>query len=376
MIFLISIFKFLLRVAMQRCNEFPSSGYASSTSYATLKIEHKTHPMFSPQALQAETTRLHRDLQHVGFNEGYCKIFAPLTLEINRLKKAKNAVILAHSYMTPDILYGVADFQGDSYQLSKKAQETKADVIVFAGVRFMAETAKILNPTREVLLPSIHAGCSLADSITAADIRQLKKKYPGVPVVSYVNTSAEVKAESDACCTSANALQVIEAFPQDKIIFLPDEFMAKNIQKMTKKKLISWKGRCIVHEDFKPKKVSQFKHKYPGLKVLAHTECSPQVVKASDFSGGTGDMIRFVRETKAPAYMMVTECGFSDRMRVEFPKKEFLGMCGLCPYMKQNTLSLILQVLKNPRQNQKIEIEEKLRKKAERALLKMFELTN
>lgn len=331
--------------------------------------------MFTATQLAAETERLHAQLGNVGYGEGMCRFFAPLTLEINHLKNEQHAVILAHSYQTPDIMYGVADFVGDSYQLSKKAQETSADTIIFSGVRFMAETAKILNPKKKVLLPAVKAGCSLADSITAEDVRKLRAEHPGVPVVTYVNTTAEVKAESDACCTSANALKIIEAFPGDELIFLPDELMAKNLQKLTKKKLITWKGRCIVHEDFKAEKIERFRKKYPGLQVVSHTECSPTVVDVSDFTGGTGDMIRYVNEHDAPAYMMVTECGFSDRMRVEFPDKEFLGMCGLCPYMKMNTLPLILQTLKNPQPEQYIEVPEEIRVKAQKALLTMFELT-
>ncbi len=332
-------------------------------------------PMITSELIQLETERLYSKLQHVGFGKELCKMFAPMTLEIARLKKEKNAVILAHTYQTPDLLYGIADFQGDSYQLSKKAQETTADLIIFCGVRFMAETAKILNPSKTVLLPAAGAGCSLAESITAADVRALKAQYPGVPVVTYVNTSAEVKAESDACCTSANALQVIEAFPNDTILFLPDKFMAQNLQKRTTKKLIPWEGTCIVHEDFKANKVQNFKNKYPGLQVLAHTECPPDVIEAADFSGGTGDMIKFVKNTNAPSYMLVTECGFSDYMRVQFPDKDFMGMCGLCPFMKQNTLALVLQALKNPQPNQIIEIPENIRVNAEQALLKMFELS-
>lgn len=330
---------------------------------------------FTEAQLNSETERLYQNLQNVGFGEALCKMFAPLTLEINKLKREQNAVILAHSYQTPDIMYGVGDFIGDSYQLSKKAQETTADKIVFCGVRFMAETAKILNPGKTVLLPAATAGCSLADSITAADVRALRAKHPGVPVVTYVNTSAEVKAESDVCCTSANALRIIESFGSEEVIFLPDELMAKNLQKMTGKKLITWKGRCIVHEDFKADKIKWFRSKHPGLKVLVHTECDSQVADAADYVGGTEGMIKEVRATDAPAYMLVTECGMNDRMRVEFPQKEFLGMCGLCPYMKQNTLALILSALKNPGSRQIIEIDEDVRVKAERALLKMFELT-
>lgn len=331
--------------------------------------------MFTEEQIQQETGRLHEKLQHVGFGRALCQMFAPLTLEINALKKEKNAVILAHSYQTPDIIYGISDFQGDSYQLSKNAQETDAEVIVFCGVRFMAETAKILNPGKTVLLPSPAAGCSLAEAITAEDVRKLKAQYPGVPVVTYVNTSAEVKAEADACCTSANALKIVEAFPNESIIFIPDKFMAKNLQKLTTKKLISWDGSCIVHEEFKASKIQQFKQKYPGLKVLAHTECAPEVVEASDFAGGTNDMMKYVENTEAPSYMLVTECGLNDRMRAEFPQKEFMGMCGLCPYMKQNTLGLILQALKNPKPEQIVEMSEDVRRGAERSLLKMFEIT-
>jgi quinolinate synthase len=330
---------------------------------------------FTDTETAAEANRLFDKLKRVGFEMKMCKAVAPLTLSIGELKKQRDAVILAHSYQTPDIIYGVADFTGDSYQLSKKAQEVSAGTIVFCGVRFMAETAKILNPSKTVFLPDESAGCSLAEAITAEDVRKLKKKFPGRPVVCYVNTSAEVKAESDVCCTSANALKIVNALPDREIIFLPDELMAQNLQQMTKKKLISWHGRCIVHEDFKAEKVERFRAKYPGLKILAHTECDSGVVNASDFSGGTGDMIRYVQETEAPAYMLITECGLTERMLVEFPEKEFLGMCGLCPYMKQITLPKILRTLKDRPKDQIIEIPENIRRRAEKALLKMFELT-
>ena len=329
---------------------------------------------FSPQQVAAESERLYSRLQHVGFGEALCTMFAPLTLEINTLKQQKNAVILAHSYQTPDIMYGIGDVIGDSYQLSKKAQETHADIIVFCGVRFMAETAKILNPHKTVLLPASTAGCSLADSITGEDVRRIKAEHPGVPVVSYVNTSADVKAESDVCCTSSNALRIVESLAGNEVIFLPDELMGKNLQKLTSKKLITWKGHCIVHEDFKAEKIMRFRKKHEGLKVLAHTECTPDVVEASDFAGGTEGMIRYIEATEASAYMLVTECGLNDRMKAEFPEKEFIGMCGLCPYMKQNTLALVLQALKNPKPEQVIEIDTTVCRRAEKSLLKMFEL--
>jgi quinolinate synthase len=330
---------------------------------------------FSEGHLKVETARLYGKLELAGFDEKQCAMIAPLTLEINELKERQNAVILAHSYQTPDIIYGVADFTGDSYQLSRKAQETDAKKIIFSGVRFMAETAKILNPEKTVLMPSLDAGCSLAESITADDVRKLKKRHPGVPVVTYVNTSAEVKAESDVCCTSANALKIIEAMKSDEIIFLPDELMLKNMQALTKKKLIGWHGRCVVHEDFKAGKIKAFREKFPGLKVLAHTECEPSVIEASDFAGGTEGMIRYAEKTRAPAFMMITECGLADRMRVELPGKKFIGMCGICPYMKKNNLPLILKTLKNPDPEQEIVIDEDVRKKAEKALLEMFRLS-
>jgi quinolinate synthase len=332
--------------------------------------------MFSEEEIFSETERLHEKLANAGFNSGYCRIIAPLTLEINRLKKDKNAVILAHSYQTPDIIYGVADFMGDSFELSKKAKDSDAGLIIFCGVRFMAETAKILSKDKTIVLPSADAGCSLADSITANDVRAMKANHPGRPVVTYINTSSGVKAESDVICTSANALKIIESLPEDEIIFLPDELMAKNLRNLTKKKIIGWKGRCIVHEDFKPQKIKLFKDKFPGLKVLAHTECDPDVVKASDFTGGTGGMIKYIKDTDASSYMLVTECGLNDRMRVEFPDKQFIGMCGLCPFMKQTTLPVILQTLKNPSHGQIIEVPEEIRARAEKSLNKMFELTN
>ncbi len=326
--------------------------------------------------LQKEAERLFQKLQHVPYTLEQCERFAPLTLEIKALKEAKNAVILAHSYQTPDILFGIADFQGDSYQLSKIAAETTAEMIIFCGVKFMAETAKILNPNKQVILPAVKAGCSLADAINADDVRALKAQYPGVPVVCYVNTSAEVKAEADVCCTSANALKIVEGLKSDKVIFIPDEYMAENLQAMTKKEIISWHGKCIVHKDFKAAKIEIFKKKYPGLKVLAHTECAPEVAIAADYAGGTGDMIRFVKNSDAPYFMLVTECSFSDRLRVDFPEKKFLGMCALCPYMKLNTLPLVLQTLREPKPEQVIDIPEEIRIKAEKSLKKMFELSN
>ncbi|VVB66620.1 Quinolinate synthase A [Candidatus Gugararchaeum adminiculabundum] len=330
---------------------------------------------FSKDELERETQRLFSKLQLAGWNRQSCALIAPLTLEINKLKKEKNAIILAHTYVTPDLIFGVADFTGDSYALSKNASETKATTIVFAGVRFMAETAKILNPQKTVLIPSLEAGCSLADHITADDVRKLKKQHPGVPVICYVNTSAEVKAESDVCCTSANAGKIIKALPGKEVIFLPDYFMAKNLTEMTGKKVYSWDAKCIVHEDFDAHAIEEFRKEHPGLKILAHTECEPAVVHLADLAGGTSDMVNYVKKSDAKEFMLVTECGLGDRMRVEFPGKKFIGSCGLCPYMKKNSLATILQALKNPSRDQVVEIPEEIRLRAKKALDRMFELS-
>ncbi|MBI5412003.1 quinolinate synthase NadA [Candidatus Peregrinibacteria bacterium] len=329
---------------------------------------------FSTAQLKKEAERLFCHLKSLSWSYDDCLTYAPLTLEINTLKRQRHAVLLAHSYQTPDIVYGVADFTGDSYGLSVEAKKTDASVIVFCGVRFMAETAKILNPKKRVLLPAPDAGCSLADSITAADVRILKKKHPGVPVVCYVNTAAEVKAESDVCVTSANALKIIEALQGKKIIFIPDKLMAANLAMLTHKEIISWNGTCVVHERFDVAQLRAQRHEHPGLKILAHSECNSDIMKEADLMGGTTDILRTVKNSRDRDFMIVTECGLVDRLRSEFPEKRFLGTCNLCPFMKKNTLRNIRQVLLKPRKDQVVEIPETVRKKAERALERMFEL--
>lgn len=323
--------------------------------------------------LQAETQRLFETLKAVGWTEADCSIIAPLTLEINQLKRDKNALILAHSYQTPDIMYGVADFLGDSYALSLKARETDADIIVFSSVHFMAETAKILNPTKTVLVPAV-AGCSLAEGITPEDVRQLRADHPQAGVVCYINTSAEVKAEVDAICTSSNALKVIEGMPQQEIIFIPDEFMFKNLQPLTKKKLIGWTARCIVHEEFTPEKIKAIRQQYPNAKILAHSECNPQVIKEVDMMGSTSQMMDYVTTTDAQEYMLVTECGLSDRVRTENREKKIIGSCAMCPYMKKIMLKDILQCLKNPRPDQVVELSPEVMERAKGSLERMIEL--
>ncbi|KFL92403.1 Quinolinate synthetase [Acetobacter malorum] len=261
------------------------------------------------------------------------------------LKEKHNAVILAHNYQTPEIFHCVADVTGDSLALARKAQEVEADIIVMAGVAFMAETAKLLNPSKKVLLPSVEAGCSLADSITAADVRLMRARYPGVPVVTYVNTSADVKAESDICCTSGNARKVIESLGVDEVIMIPDEFLAQNVANETGVKIITWKGHCEVHERFTPEEIRQWRAAWPDLVVLAHPECPPEVVAEADFSGSTAGMSDFVASGKAGRVLLVTECSMSDNLAVEHPEVEFVRPCNLCPHMKHITLSAIRKSL-------------------------------
>ena len=264
---------------------------------------------------------------------------------IIRLKREKNAIILAHNYQTPEIFHGVADMRGDSLALAREAADAQADVIVLAGVHFMAETAKLLNPTRTVLIPDTEAGCSLADSITAADVRLLKQKYPNVPIVTYVNTSADVKAESDICCTSGNAKKIVESLGVPEVIMLPDEYLAQNIAKQTHVKIITWKGHCEVHERFTAADIAQFRKQHPDIVVLAHPECPPDVVAASDYAGSTAQMIGWV-ETKKPArVVLLTECSMSDNVAAQNPNVEFIRPCQLCPHMKRITLPKIRAAL-------------------------------
>ena len=265
-------------------------------------------------------------------------VYEPLVDKINRIKKKKNAVILAHNYMTPEIYHCVADIVGDSLLLAKESQKAKADTIIMCGVHFMAETAKILNPNKKVLIPDMSAGCSLAESITGEDVRLLKEKYPGVPVVSYVNTSADVKAETDICCTSSNAVEIVESLGVDKVIFLPDEYLAQNVAAQTKVKIISYKGTCIVHERFTPEEIKEYRKNYPGIVVLAHPECPPDVVAEADYTGSTSKMSNYVRDRKPKKVLMVTECSMSDNVAIENPEVEMIKPCNLCPYMKKITL--------------------------------------
>jgi len=261
------------------------------------------------------------------------------------LKRKRNAVILAHNYQTPEIFHGVADIVGDSLLLAREATKVDADIIVLAGVHFMAETAKLLNPGKTVLIPDLAAGCSLADSITPADVRLMRQRYPGAPVVTYVNTSAAVKAESDICCTSGNALRVVESLGVERVIMLPDEYLAQNIAKQTGVKIIAWKGHCEVHELFTPDDIRQIRENHPGVTVLAHPECPPEVVAEADFSGSTADMSGYVETKRPPRVVLLTECSMSDNIAVLHPDVEFIRPCNLCPHMKRITLKNIRHAL-------------------------------
>ena len=274
-------------------------------------------------------------------------IHAPYIYEINNLKKEKNAVILAHNYQTPEIYHGISDFSADSLALAIEAAKTKADIIVMCGVHFMAETAKLMSPNKKVLLPDMRAGCSLSSSITGEDVRKLKKQNPGVPVVSYVNTSADVKAETDVCCTSANAVKIVNSLGAKKVIFLPDDYLAKYVASQTDVEIISWKGTCEVHEKFNDTEINEIRKNNPGIKVIAHPECPPDVINASDFTGSTSGMIKYVKDNQPEKVMMVTECSMSDNVQVDNPNVKFIRPCNLCPHMKRITLPKILDCLKN-----------------------------
>ena len=320
------------------------------------------------------------------------RIKAEYVVEINRLKAEKNAVILGHNYMEPVLYHTVPDFVGDSLYLSRMAAKTDKDIIVFCGVKFMAETAKILNPSKTVLLPAEKAGCSLAASITAEDVRQLKKHYPGVPVVTYVNTYADVKAESDMCCTSGNAVAVVESFGTDTVIFLPDEYLARNVAKETGKhiifpsltgpvdpaaasevdfQMVGWRGRCEVHEKFTVQDIRNIRAQYPDVIILAHPECSPEVVEASDMSGSTSEMIKYIERSKAPQYLLLTECAMGDNVAAAHPEKDMLRLCSVrCPHMNMITLEDTLNSLQLMRYV--IEVPEDIRVRAAQAVERMI----
>jgi quinolinate synthase len=281
------------------------------------------------------------------------RAYAPLIAQINRLKAEKNAVILAHNYMTPEIFHGVGDYVGDSLGLAREAQRSKAAIIVQAGVHFMAETSKVLCPDKKVLIPDLQAGCSLASSITAEDIRLIKARYPGVPVVTYVNTTAAVKAETDVCCTSANAVQVVEwaakTWNSDRVILLPDQFLAENVARQTAVRILAWRGRCEVHERFTAADIAEIRAAWPKAEILAHPECPPEVLEASDFAGSTGAMVDYVQQRRPAQVVLITECSMADNVAIDAPFTEFVRPCNLCPHMKRISLENIRDALLHER---------------------------
>ena len=304
------------------------------------------------------------------------RLQAPLIEEINRLKREKHAVILAHNYMTPEIFHGVGDFVGDSLGLAREAARSDAKVIVQAGVHFMAETSKVLCPDKTVLIPDLHAGCSLAASITAADVRLIKQRYPGLPVVTYVNTTAEVKAETDVCCTSANAVQVVEAvaaeFGVDRVILLPDEFLARNVARQKPIGIIAWRGRCEVHERFTAEDIAEMRAAWPDALVLAHPECPTEVIEASDFAGSTAAMSDFVIRRRPARVVLITECSMADNVACDAPETEFVRPCNLCPHMKRITLDNILEALRHDRYE--VTVPEDVAMRARAAVQRMIDL--
>ena len=300
--------------------------------------------------------------------------YAPLIKAINDLKQQRNAVILAHNYMTPEIFHCVGDFRGDSLQLAREAAKVKADIIVQAGVHFMAETSKLMNPAKTVLIPDLRAGCSLASSITGADVRALREAYPGVPVVTYVNTSAEVKAESDICCTSSNAVKVVESLGAPRVLCIPDEYLAKYVQTKTKVQIIAWKGHCEVHERFTAAELETYRRADPGVKIIAHPECPPDVIRIADFTGSTKAMIDYVKDKRPRKVVLVTECSMSSNVAAEVPDVEFVRPCNMCPHMKRISLEKIRESLVT--MQYEVTVDPVIAEKARRAVERMVNLTN
>ncbi len=310
------------------------------------------------------------------YREDYWKTLAPYIHEINLLKKEKNAVILAHNYMTPDIFYGVGDIVGDSLKLAQEAAKTKADIIVQCGVHFMAETSKILCPDKKVLIPDMKAGCSLAESITAGDVRALKARHPGIPVVTYVNTSAEVKAESDVCCTSSNALKIVNALGAEghgTVIMTPDKFLAQNVAAQTDVKIIIWDGSCIVHERFTADDVRRARQQHGDIVVLAHPECPPEVIAEADYTGSTAQMDDYIKTRQPKKAVLMTECSMSDNIAAANPDVEMIGGCQMCPYMKRISLPKILECLRS--ESPEVLVPADIIPRARRAVERMLELS-
>jgi quinolinate synthase len=325
---------------------------------------------FTPEVMRA-TEPIYERVRDV-IPEIEWPVHAPLIAAIRKLKERTNAIVLAHNYQTPEIFHGVADLTGDSLALARLAAETEAETIVLCGVHFMAETAKLLNPNKTVLIPDLEAGCSLASSITARDVQLLRERYPGSPVVTYVNTSAEVKAESDICCTSSNALEVVESLGAERVIFLPDEYLGRWVASQTEVEIIVWQGHCEVHERFRADEIRAYRRDIPGVVVLAHPECPPEVLAEADYVGSTAGMIGYVGKHKPHRVVMVTECSMSDNVAVEYPDVEFVRPCALCPHMKRITLPRILHSLQT--MTHRVEIDPRVAEPARQAVERMLRI--
>jgi quinolinate synthase len=325
---------------------------------------------FTPE-VKARTLDIYERVKDV-IPEVEWPVHAPLIDRINALKRRRNATLVVHNYQTPEIFYGVADYTGDSLGMAEYGARTDADVIVVCGVRFMAETAVILSPGKTVLLPDLDAGCSLAASITAEDVRQLKEQYPGAPVVTYVNTYADVRAESDICCTSANAVRVVESLGADRVIFIPDGYLGRYVASRTDVEVILWEGYCEVHERFSPREMREMRETWPGIHIMAHPECPPGVLDEADFVGSTSGMIKHLDAERPERVFMMTECSMSDNVAVEFPDVEFIRPCNMCPHMKQITLPKILRSLETL--TPVIEVDRQIAVRAKRAMDRMLEV--
>jgi quinolinate synthase len=336
------------------------------------KVDPSELPAFTPE-LAAEMAPLYARVRHV-ITPMEWPAYAPLIKAINELKQQRNAVILAHNYMTPEIFNCVGDFRGDSLQLAKEAARTKAQVIVQAGVHFMAETSKLLSPDKTVLIPDPLAGCSLAESITPEDVRMLRKAYPGVPIVTYVNTSAAVKAECDITCTSSNAVKIVESLGAPRVLLIPDEYLAKYVQTKTDVEIIAWKGHCEVHERFSAEDIAAMREADPGLKVIAHPECPPEVIEASDFTGSTAAMINYVIDKRPAKVALITECSMASNVAVEAPDVEYIRPCNMCPHMKRISLEKIYLALRD--MQYEVTVDPVVAVKARRAVERMVNLTN
>jgi quinolinate synthase len=333
------------------------------------QIETPDTPLeFTPE-VEAQTRSIYERVQHV-IPDVEWPIHAPLIAAINQLKQERNAVILAHNYQTPEVFYGIGDITGDSLALAQKGADVDADVIVMCGVRFMAETAKILSPEKTVLLPDMKAGCSLAASITGADVRRLREQYPGVPVVTYVNAYADVRAEADICCTSGNAVKIVESLNTERVIFVPDGYLGRHVAEQTDVEIILWEGACEVHERFTASELQDYRKDYPGIHVMAHPECPPDVLDEADFVGSTSGMIKHIGDTRPTRVVMVTECSMSDNVAVEYPDVDFIRPCNLCPHMKRITLPKVLWTLRN--MSPEIEVDPEIASRARQSLERML----